>query len=330
MRARWGLAAMLLVLAPVCAEYLSGYDDSTGSPATLLGNLVIFVPLYGAPALLIRELARRYGVGWPGIIALAAAAGVVQAGVIDQSMFSQSYRGIDYWTALTEGTFIAPLGLSATTAIAFTTGHALWSFGAPIALTEAAGRSREPWLKLPGLLLAAVLYLGAAFVVLRFHLETETDHATPAQITGAAAVALALVVFAFTRGTRRAPARERRVPAPVPAGLIAFVLAGAFQFMPETWLGATGAVLLLALAAVLISWMARSSRWTMAHQAAMAAGGLATSAAAGFFSDPIGDVDPVARYIHNTAAVLLVLALGAVGMRRRAERTPASPAPAHR
>ena len=41
-----------------------------------------------APALLIREVARRRGLGWPGILLLAAAFGVVQAGLVDQSMFS--------------------------------------------------------------------------------------------------------------------------------------------------------------------------------------------------------------------------------------------------
>ena len=65
---------------PVCAEYLWGYDDSTGHPGTLIGNLIVFSPLYGAPALLIREAARRRGLGWPGILLLAAAFGVVEAG----------------------------------------------------------------------------------------------------------------------------------------------------------------------------------------------------------------------------------------------------------
>ena len=70
----------LAVLAPVCAEYLWGYDDSTGHPGTLVGNLIVFTPLYGCPALLIREVARRRGLGWPGIVLLAAAFGVVEAG----------------------------------------------------------------------------------------------------------------------------------------------------------------------------------------------------------------------------------------------------------
>jgi hypothetical protein len=56
--------------------------------------------LYGAAALLIRELARRFGVDWPGIVDLAAAFGIVQAGVVDQSLFSESYRQIEYWNDL--------------------------------------------------------------------------------------------------------------------------------------------------------------------------------------------------------------------------------------
>ena len=111
----WLLAAGLLVLSPICAEYIVGYDDSTGDPVALVGNLVIFVPLYGGPALLIRELSRRFGVGWPGIIALAAAFGIAEAGIIDQSLFSDSYRDIPYWDEMSLPTRIAPLGFSNTT-----------------------------------------------------------------------------------------------------------------------------------------------------------------------------------------------------------------------
>jgi hypothetical protein len=107
MRTRWLPVLGLAVLAPVCAEYLWGYDDSTGHPGTLVGNLVVFIPLYGAPALLIREVARRRGLGWPGIVLLAAAFGVVEAGLVDQSMFSRDYRDIPYWSDLADPTYVA-------------------------------------------------------------------------------------------------------------------------------------------------------------------------------------------------------------------------------
>ena len=98
-RHAWWLVLSLLVLAPICAEYLSAYDDSTGHPATLLGNLLIFIPLYGCSALLIREVARRARLGWIGILLLAAAFGFIEAGLIDQSLFSPDYRGLEGWEA---------------------------------------------------------------------------------------------------------------------------------------------------------------------------------------------------------------------------------------
>ena len=51
----------LLILAPVSAEYLLGYDDLIRDPASLVWGLWIFAPLYGAPAVIIREVARRRG-----------------------------------------------------------------------------------------------------------------------------------------------------------------------------------------------------------------------------------------------------------------------------
>ena len=99
-RIAWGRGAQvtgLLLLAPICAEYLAAYDDSTGDPQQLIAGLFVFVPLYGCAALLIREVARRARLGWPGIVLLAAAVGLLQAGVIDQSLFSVDYRQIEGW-----------------------------------------------------------------------------------------------------------------------------------------------------------------------------------------------------------------------------------------
>ncbi|SNR42784.1 hypothetical protein [Actinomadura mexicana] len=47
-----------------------------------------------AVAVLIREAARRTGRGWPTIVLLGAAFGLVQAGLIDQSLFNP-----DSWTS---------------------------------------------------------------------------------------------------------------------------------------------------------------------------------------------------------------------------------------
>ena len=57
-----GLAPVvgLLVLSPIAAEYLSGYQ--VFNPLVLLGYLGVFIPLYGTVAVLIREIPAAPGV----------------------------------------------------------------------------------------------------------------------------------------------------------------------------------------------------------------------------------------------------------------------------
>src|SRR5690606_6438127 len=62
----------VLVLCPVGAELLAAYGESTGDPGAVAFALVFFAGLYGAPALLARELARRCGWGWPSLLLLFA------------------------------------------------------------------------------------------------------------------------------------------------------------------------------------------------------------------------------------------------------------------
>ncbi|WP_432920461.1 hypothetical protein ACQPZZ_20495 [Microbispora sp. CA-135349] len=331
---RLAMAAGLLVLAPMCAEYVTGYDDSTGDPLVLAASLLIFSPLYGAPALLIRETSRRLGLGWPAILALATAAGVLQAGVIDQSMFSEGYRDIPYWEEMVRPTYVEPLGLAAYTALSFVAGHAIWSFGVPIALTEALSPrlSRTPWLRTPGLVTAAVLYLAAAALVLRDHLRTEHYHASAAQTGGSLAAVALLVLFAFVPAVRRR--RRPSVPAPpaepsagvpprpvlVAAGGLAAGLV--FNFLPSTWAGVAAGLTVIALCAAGTGRLARTRRWSGRHAAALAAGALGARAVVGFFAVPLGEVPPVAKYAHNVAFLAGAVLLGVLAARRRDTVTP--------
>ena len=114
-----GLAPVvgLLVLSPIAAEYLSGYQ--VFNPLVLLGYLGIFIPLYGTVAVLIREITRRTRRGWPTILLLGAAFGLIQAGLIDQSLFNPGYLDNDdptcaqAWREEREATLIPGLGISA-------------------------------------------------------------------------------------------------------------------------------------------------------------------------------------------------------------------------
>jgi hypothetical protein len=323
------LTVALLLLSPVCAEYLVGYDSSTGRPLALLGGLLIFAPLYGAPAMLIREYARRRGVRWPGIAALALAFGILQAGVIDQSLFSTAYREIDFWDAMIGPTWIAPLGLAAVPALNFLGGHVVWSFCVPIALVEAAcpDLGREPWLRRTGLAVAGLLYLAAAAVVLTDTLRTEHDHAAPGQITGALACVTALVAYACTLGRRRAPVHNGPVPRPRRLLLLAVVAALAVNLAGSTWGGFALAAGALLAAAAGLARLARSARWTVQHVIAAGTGALLARAATGLLATPIGDVPAAAKYAHN---VFFLAASGLLGwwLFRRTGRAAAAHPPA--
>jgi hypothetical protein len=298
---RWLMAIGLLILAPVCAEYITGYDDNTGRPWALLRSLMIHSPLYGAPALLIRELARRFGVRWPGIMALAAAFGIVEAGVVDQSLFSESYRQIDYWNDLVRPTWIEPLGFAAEPAMTFIVGHAIWSCGIPIALVEAMcpPLSQQPWLRRPGLIVMALLNLGAAALVLSYHLRTEQDHASAAQVTGSLVVVALLASFAFTGGRHPLPARDTAVPNPLVVVVLSLIAALAFNFLPPSWPGVAAGLAVLTVSAMAIAHLSRSGRWGGRHIVALATGALLARALVGFFAVPLGDIPPLAKYTHN-------------------------------
>lgn len=317
------LVLALLVAAPVGAEYIQAYDDSTGRPLALLAGLLIFVPLYGAPAVLLRELACRFGVGWPGILALATGFGVLQAGVIDQAMFNTSYRDLDFWDAMIQPTWLEPFGLSANAAIVFVIGHAVWSFGIPIALIQGVNPrlARRPWLGWKGLAVVTLLYLAAATLLIVETGRTEGGYASIGQLAGALAVTALLALYAFTVGRRpRAlPRRARPVPPRLVIVVVTFVLAFGFNLQPPTWTG-TVVMVGLGLATVVgVAYLSGSVNWNGRHVAALATGALVARVGVGFLADPIGDGTAAQQLGHNLFFLTVTLVLGWWTMTRRPE-----------
>jgi hypothetical protein len=340
---RWA-AMVLLVLAPVCAEYVSAYDDSTGDPLRLLGGLLIFVPLYGCPALLIREAARRASLGWPGILLLAAAFGVVEAGMVDQSLFIENYRNIPSWRDGLEPTYIAPFGFGAYYAFVFLFGHVVWTMAAPIAIAEGLvpQRRHDAWIGHRGLVIAAVLNALASLVIRFGDPDANDSRASTAELAGCALVVTVLVTVAVAQRRRRAAdATTARVPGALPTFAGATALVAAVQSVPGTWLGLGLALGITVVAAVAIAALSRSSRWSQRHVVAIAAGALTADAVLAFTYFPlIGDVPALHKYLHNAVMLVLVLGVGAAaaahaggddaapaqtGRSRRARSTGAAP-----
>jgi hypothetical protein len=200
----------LLLLAPLVGEYLLGNVSIRELPA-----IPFLIPMYGCGALLIREAARRTGRGWATILVLGAAYGLVEAGLFDGSLFNASFEGLDFTAA-----YVPALGISASNALHFVVGHAVWSITVPIALVEAlASGSRRPtaapttapaaaptvaptapWLGNVGLAVTVAGYVLGGLLIQHDSRASGDFRTSGAQVAGTLAVTAALVAIAFRIG----------------------------------------------------------------------------------------------------------------------------------
>ncbi|HEY0734494.1 MAG TPA: hypothetical protein VGD69_06285 [Herpetosiphonaceae bacterium] len=330
-------------LAPVLAEYLVGYDTSTGDPGALLFGLLFLAPLYGCPALIIREVTRRTGRGWPTIILLAFGFGVIQAGLIDHSLFNPSYRDIEYWQAQLMPTYVPALGIGVDPTLDFVLGHVIWSFSLPIALVETfvPERRATPWLGKFSMALIVVLYLLISALIFSDHVTSEQFLPSPGQLIGATAVVAACFVAAFMVGRRPRRRLDRPIPSAWHVGFLAFaalnlsylidvgfaLLDVGVAFDASWWDVAVTVVMVAGLAIAVTIW-SRSTDWNAAHRLALAAAALLTHVWLAFLVEPLGDVPLQAKLLHNVGFALgsLVLLVAAARAAKRAPiDQPASP-----
>lgn len=309
-------ALALLVLSPVCAEYLIGYDQIIGHPWELISGLLLLAPLYGTVAVIIREVTRRTGRGWPTILLLSMAFGVVEAGLIDQSLFNPHSFSDASWAEGRLPTLIPALGISVHNVLGFVGGHVIWSFAAPIVVIESCvpQLADRPWLRRGGMTAMVALY--ALAVVIFFHEHTKKFMASPAQLGIAATVALTLAVTAFVLPRRRATV-PGRVPPPWLAGGGAVVLLATHQLVPPSWSGTAvdGAVLVLG-GGLLLYW-SRRERWGRLHALMVGGAALVVNAGLSFAVEPLGaPTSHVAKYGANVVLMLAVVALLAWAFRR--------------
>ncbi|HEY0606310.1 MAG TPA: hypothetical protein VGD58_25530 [Herpetosiphonaceae bacterium] len=334
-------------LAPVLAEYLVGYDTSTGDPGALLFGLLFLAPLYGCPALIIREVTRRAGRGWPTMMLLAFGFGVIQAGLIDHSLFNPSYRDIDYWQAMLIPTYVPALGIGVDPTLDFILGHVIWSFSLPIALVETfvPERRTTPWLGKFGMALVVVLYLLISALIFNDHVTSEQFLPSPGQLIGAAAVVVACFVAAFAVGRQPRQLVDRPVPSTWRVGCLAFAalnlsyvidvglaLLNVGVAFDATWWDVAGSVVMVAGLAIAVTLWSRSTAWNAAHRLALAAAALLSHVWLAFLVEPLGDVPLQAKLLHNVGfaigSLVLLIAAGRAARQTPVNRSAAAEEPA--
>jgi len=301
----------LFFLAPLVAEFLLG-----DFPITYLFALILLAPMYGTGAILIREVARRAGRGWPTVILLALAYGVFEEGITTQSLFDPDYADAH----LLQHGFVPALGIAIPWTIYVLSLHAIWSISAPIAVVEAMStRGTTPWLKRRGMIIMSIVFVIGSGATLASSYATDHYIASPTQLAVVVLVVAALIVTAL----RLPHAKTDPVSSTAPNAwlvLVAALIAGAViqigsDVLP-TWLAVVSVLAAeLAMIVAVLAWSTRSG-WGGAHRLALAAGALLTYAWHAFGQSPVvsasGTMSVISHVVFAAAAIVLL----AIGTRR--------------
>lgn len=307
----------LFFTAPLIAEYLLG-DFSI----KMLSPLIVLAPMYGGGALLIRELARRNGRGWPTILLFAMAYAIVEEAFTTQSLFDPNYLHLNL--GLLKSAFAPAFGIGGWWTLWMLLVHTVWSISTPIALIEACfpERARTPWTGRIGLIVVAIVFLFGAVMSAVFSYRTDHFMASMAQFGWAAVGVVLLVIAAFsvpacTKGTNTTMA-----PSAWMLGAVSLVLASAAMLVPPKWgWGAVTALLALVVSMlVTVIWWMRKGTMTIRHQLAMGSGAALTYGWHAFLMSPVvGKADLVYR-VGNGIFLAGAVALIAFAARRSAPK----------
>jgi hypothetical protein len=286
---KWPVACLLFA-SPLIGEYLLG-----SLPASMLALLPLMMAMYGAGALLIREVVRARGGGWASIVLLAMAYGLFEEGFVTQSLFNPNYLHL----RLLDFGFLPAPGIALPWTLFVVAIHVVWSITVPIALTESAfpALRDRPWLGTPGRVGFALAFIAGCALVAVFTWRQVPFMATPLQFgtTGALIVALCAtaIKLPMMKPTRQVATRARTAPRPVGLFLASFVAGSVFMIASRraesVWhLGWIAAVALsLATVAFYLVFIVdtRSGRWDESRRFAHVAGAFMVYAWLGFETD---------------------------------------------
>lgn len=300
----------LFFIAPLVAEFLLG-----DLPITMLGALVLLAPLYGGGALLIREVVRRSGRGWPSIFVLAFSYAVLEEAFTTQSLFNPNYLGLNFH--LLAPAYISALGIGAWWTIFVLTLHTVWSISTSVGLAESLvpDRATTPWLGRAGLTATSILFALAAVAATIFAIKQDHNHfvASKAQFFSAAVICILAAVIAFLLPKREvASATSGYVPGPWLVGCIALAGGSIFLLIPNRWGWLAVALYLildLTVIVLILHWSHRFG-WNSRHRLALAGGAALAYAWHAFIQNPAvgkaGMIDRIGNGLFGLGLVILL------------------------
>jgi hypothetical protein len=311
-------AIALYFLSPLVAEYLLG-----DFPLSKLSFLLFLAPFYGGAAILIREITRRTGRGWPTILTLALAYGIFEEAFTTETLFNQDYLGLHL--RLLEPAFIPALGISAWWTIFVLTLHTVWSISVPIAIMEALvpSRAHTSWLKWPGLSIVTVLFILIAYSMTVHSIQGDSHRfmASNAQFAVSAVCCIIVAIAAFLLPRRTEARRPGNPPSPAVTGVLSLVASSIFLVVPRTWgWGAVAIYLALDLALIVaVTLWSRLEGWNPLHILSLGGGAALAYAWHAFIQQPVtGPADMGMRIGNAVLAAATILLLYAAARRTSA------------
>ncbi len=266
----------LFFIAPGVGALLSGFTPPNQffNPLTLL--FLCF--LYGGGAIISRELMLYWGKGWPTLLLLGAAFGVIYEGLLTKSLFDLR------WPALGSlGVYGRLEGVNWVWSLQQTTFHAVFSFAIPILIVGLLfpKRRAERWAGPRSLLLLIILFVASAILGALF---LSSYH--PPLILYVATLAVAAVLILLARYLPRSISvtKSTGVAEPLRFGLVGFL--GTLTLFLINWLLPTTltpwwvAILLMLVLAIIVAGVTllmsgNATAWTQRHQIALVSGALA-------------------------------------------------------
>ena len=274
---RHGPGLGLYILSPVVAELVLG----SSPPLTFLFFGWIDLLMYGGGAVIIRELVRRWGKGWPSILALGVAYGIAEEGLAIRSFFNPNWGGA---VGLAGYGYVGGINWFWATEMAVY--HSVVSITLPILLVSVAYRSRQDQAWIPGGSLVRVAIGFVASILVCWAI-------LPFAVGGGAllgCVAAMAVCYLVARrlpagvswpagwgsgGTRPAPKPSTVLRLSLAVTTLSFVLVFARGFgLPF----AAASVLLVAIVLAMAAWLLRASAgtgWSDRHNVAVPLGVMA-------------------------------------------------------
>ncbi len=296
----------LFFVAPLVAEYLLG-----DIPLKLIGLLAILAPLYGGGALMIREVVRRTGRGWPTILVLAFAYAVLEEAFTTQTLFNPNYLNLNLH--LLQPAYIPALGIGGWWTIFVLTLHTVWSISVSIALVEALvpDRATTPWVRGLGLTVTSILFTLAVIATTSQQIKQSHFMASKAQFASAAIVCIVAIVAAFQMPAPTSARAPGSVPSPLLVGAGSLLAGSIFLIVPNAWEWVAVAIYLLLdlMVIVGVATLSRREGWSAQHRLALAGGAALAYAWHAFIQHPAIGSSGTSLRIGNVIFAASLIAL---------------------